>query len=151
MEDDIRVVPPLTMYKGNYKPSFCQKLINHVRKGKSVESFAGTIGVTPATLYKWAEQFEELEEAMEVAKSLSLGFYEDIAIEQSTGDNKGNATTLKFLMTNQHSSVYKDKQVIENDGNVVFQIDTGIRRELEGRTPDSIEAESRVVKDHELL
>ena len=125
-DNEVIIVPQIKPYKGNYHRKFIQKLIGHLKSGKSVHSFAGSIGVARGTIDKWVETYPEFAEAMDIAKSINLGTLEEIALDQATGETKGNAAILQFLMKNQHADVYVDKQQIETEGNVVFQISTGI-------------------------
>ena len=126
MSDDIIIREPLAVYRGVFHHKFCNQVIQHMRQGKSLASFAGVIGVSPSTIAKWAENNPEFAEAIEIARSVSLNKWEDIAIGQATGDIKGNSTTLGFMMKNQFPNEYKDKVNVETEGNISFMIDTGI-------------------------
>lgn len=65
----------------DYKPEYCQKLLEHMSKGLSFESFAGLIGVHKGTLYDWCEAHEEFGEAKEMAWSKYRLFMEIQAVE----------------------------------------------------------------------
>lgn len=150
---DIIFNEPITIYRGGYHPSFCQKLLNHMAKGMSFSSFAGSIGVSPSTIRTWADSYPDFKEAKEIAESLNMGAWESIAIDQATGETKGNSATTTFMMKNLHAEEYRDKQFIESEGNVVFQISTGVPsslEELEANLP--IEAEAKIIgEDVDLL
>lgn len=145
---DIEFKEPVKIYRGGYKDSFCQQLLNHMKTGKSFNSFAGTIGVSPTTISKWCDKYEDFKEARDIGASMNMGTWEDMAIDQAAGETKGNSSTTSFMMKNLHSGDYVDKQVIENEGNVVFQIATGVPdslAELEANLP--IEADAKVIED----
>lgn len=54
-----------------YKPEFCQKLIDHMREGDSFETFGAIVGKSKRTLYNWTEQYAEFQEAKEKGEVLS--------------------------------------------------------------------------------
>lgn len=149
-DSEVIIVPQIKPYRGSYHRKFIQKLIGHLKSGKSVHSFSGSIGVSRSTIDTWVEQNEEFAEAMEIAKSVNLGTLEEIALDQATGESKGNAAILQFLMKNQHADIYKDKQHIETEGGVVFQIDTGIPVP-QGIEQQPFEVEAEVIEEAETV
>ncbi len=50
-----------------YKPEYCQMLIDHMKEGYSYESFAASIGTCRQTLYNWEKQFEEFLDTKRLA------------------------------------------------------------------------------------
>lgn len=42
-----------------YKPEYCDMVIEHMSMGLSFESFAGLIGTCRSTLYNWMEKFPD--------------------------------------------------------------------------------------------
>lgn len=152
MSTDIIYKDSVEIYRGSYRKEFGHKLVQHMRTGRSLASFAGSIGVSPTTLKRWEEEHPEFREAIEIAKSINMGKWEEIAIDQATGETKGNSATTTFMMKNLHPDEYKDKQVVENEGNVVFMIDTGVPDsvpQLEKNAP--IEIEAVVIENEEDL
>lgn len=148
MSNEIVYKEAVEIYKGQYRKEFGHKLINHMRTGRSFASFAGTIGVSPTTISGWRDEHPDFKEALEIAKSVNMAAWEDIAIDQATGETKGNSSTTTFMMKNLHPDEYKDKQVIENEGNVVYMISTGVPS-VENNPP--IEVEGSVIQDDEDL
>jgi hypothetical protein len=59
-----------------YKPEYCEQLIEHMKDGFSFESFGGIIGVSKKTLYNWADNFPEFLHAKERGTSFSLFWWE---------------------------------------------------------------------------
>lgn len=58
-----------------YKPEYCQLLINHMADGLSYESFAGVIRKSIQTLYNW-EAIPEFLEAKKIAEPLCRLWWE---------------------------------------------------------------------------
>jgi hypothetical protein len=95
----------------DYKPEFCEMLIEHMRQGLSYESFAGLdeVDVCIKTLYNWERQFPEFLQAKERAKPKSQLWWE------TTGKNNIismpgvslNATVYRMNMINRFG--WKDK------------------------------------------
>ncbi len=84
-----------------YKPEYCQLLIDHMSKGGSFVSFAGTINVGKRTIYEWVEKHPEFAEAKQVAKSKCEEFYINSLLALGNGVvEKGNATSLIWLTKN---------------------------------------------------
>lgn len=152
MTDEIIIREPLAVYRGKFHHKFCTQVVQHMRSGKSLRSFAGTIGVSPTTIDRWAKENEEFAEAIEIAKSINLCTWEDIAIEQATGESKGQSSTLTFMLKNLHAETYKDKVNVEQEGNLSFIINTGIPTQIPDNMLDikSVDAEfSKVEEDDE--
>ena len=130
MSDDIIIRPPVSLYRGSFEQRFCHEVIQYMKTGRSFKSFAGRIGISPTTLNKWAEENEDFAEAVEIGKAIALGTWEDIAMDQATGETKGQSSTLTFMMKNLFPEDYKDKVNIEQEGNISFIVNTGIPSEL---------------------
>jgi transcriptional regulator with XRE-family HTH domain len=76
MDDEIQLGRP-----SKYQEHFCQMLIEHMSKGLSFESFAGVIGVSRDTVYRWARDIAAFDEAKEIGTSKSLLLWEKIGID----------------------------------------------------------------------
>ncbi len=64
-----------------YKPEYDQKLIEHMNKGFSFESFAGVVSVTRATVYNWLDQHPSFLDAKDNGRQKSLLFWETQGID----------------------------------------------------------------------
>lgn len=51
----------------SYKPEYCEKLIKHMKKGYSYETFAATIDVHKDTLYEWEKVHPLFSDAKKTA------------------------------------------------------------------------------------
>lgn len=96
-----------------YSPDHCDTLIAHMEKGYSFESFAGTIGVTRATLYNWADIHPQFMDAKNAGLEKGRLFWERLSILAAAGKLPGfNATAWIFTMKNRFG--WRDK--IEHSG-----------------------------------
>jgi len=128
-----------------FNSGYCEAVVRYRALGKSLKSFAAQIGVTVETVKRWGKTNEEFKRALELSEEAAQGYWEEIAHGQATGELKGGSTTaMTFVMKNQFSEDYKDKQEVEHSGDLTFIIDTGIKRDTELNT---IEAESSVIED----
>ena len=80
-------------------------------------AMANSIGVSRETMYAWAADNPEFSDALARAKAAALEWFEEAAARQvHTG--QGSASTLKFMMTNQHREQYRDSSHVEVDQRV---------------------------------
>jgi transposase len=101
-----------------YEPRFCDMLIADMEDGYSATAFAGSIGVSRATLNLWAEAQPEFMEALNVGKSKRLRFWERTGISvaaKGTG-GPGAATVITFGLKNMGGDEWRDKQEVEHSG-----------------------------------
>lgn len=126
--------------------------MQYMATGKSIKSFAATIGVSSGAIKKWAEKYPEFKNALELAKEAAQGYWEEIAHGQASGEIKGGSSAaLNIIMKNQFSDDYKDKQEIEHSGDLTFLIDTGIGGPGPEEKAPPIEVEGTVLDDGDLL
>lgn len=62
-----------------YDPSYCDKVIELGKLGKSTEAIGAMLGVGTATLYRWRDEHQEFREALELAKEHELLWWEEMA------------------------------------------------------------------------
>lgn len=107
-----------------YKPEYCELLIEHMSKGLSFEAFAGAVGVAKQTLYNWEKQFPEFLDAKAIGSGQSQIFWENLGINhvitrsesfgQGVSESKSlNASVWIFNMKNRFQ--WRDKQADEHD------------------------------------
>lgn len=90
-----------------YRPEYCQALIEHMARGYSVESFAGTVDVDVDTIYQWAKVHPEFSEAKRKGAARSRIFWETLGMglagAQMKGGKqvKGSAASWIFNMKNR--------------------------------------------------
>lgn len=99
-----------------YKPEYCQMLIDHMATGMSYETFAATINTCRATLYNWEKQFPDFLDAKKQAVEAGQQFWEKIAIDHLVERDKGdkvNSAMWIFNMKNRFK--WRDRHEIEAD------------------------------------
>ena len=85
----------------DYKPEYCDELIDHMAQGFSFESFAGRISVAEDTLYEWQNVHKEFSEAHRTGKSKMRMFWEELGIVGTTEGKNFNASAWAFNMKNK--------------------------------------------------
>ena len=84
-----------------YKPEYCQLLIDHMGRGLSFRSFAGTINVGRQTTYDWIQKHPEFKEAKDIGQAKCELFYTRLGLDMTVGElEKCNATTYVWLTKN---------------------------------------------------
>ena len=76
--------------------------------GYSVKAFAGHIGVSLSTVYKWAEEHGEFSEALKAAQA-SAAYWWESALRNSAITGDGNASAAIFGVKNRSQEEWKDK------------------------------------------
>lgn len=64
-----------------FKPEYCQMLIDFQAQGFSFEAFAGHLGVSTRTVYDWLEHFPEFSHAKDIALNRSRVFWEKLGVD----------------------------------------------------------------------
>lgn len=107
-----------------YRHEYCEMLIQHLDKGLSIQTFGGTIGVARSTVYKWADEFKEFKEAMEIGKQKAQEFYEKRLVAKTAGQTiKGvdsklvDTTCLIFALKTRFHETYGERQKIDHTTN----------------------------------
>lgn len=111
-----------------YVPSYCNALIKHVALGKSLTEFCYKIGVTVKTFENWIDKYPEFAVAVEMAIMGEQVWWENAAQMQAIGEIKGSATIMWNMLTSKFPDHFANKQEVNHNTNVVFHIDTGIKR-----------------------
>lgn len=96
----------------NYRIEYCDKVIAHMSKGFSFESFAGEVGVCKDTLYEWVKNHKEFSDSKNIGFELNRRFWEKVGIDIATGTgvaSNGNATAFIFNMKNRFKNEWRDK------------------------------------------
>lgn len=94
-----------------YDPSYCEKVIELGKLGKSVEQIAANLGLSVRVLHKWKEEHEEFMRAMEEAKEHEQAWWEEMAqgylVEEYQG-NKLNASLWSRSMAARFPKKYRE-------------------------------------------
>ena len=92
-----------------YTEDVCGKLMQHMSKGYSFESFAPTIGVTRATLYYWEQSFPEFSDAKKLGQDLSLLFWESQGIDGLWTNKERQFNTAVWIINMKNRHKWKDR------------------------------------------
>jgi len=63
-----------------YKPEYCELVIEHMKKGKSLRSFCARVDVIPANVYSWIEKFPDFRNAVELGRQKAFDWWEEQGI-----------------------------------------------------------------------
>ena len=98
-----------------YTPEFCEQIIDFMAEGYSVTAFAGSIRVSRATIYNWADEHPEFLDALQTAQAIAALWWED-RLRAVAEKNEGNATAAIFGLKNRAADDWRDKQSHEHSG-----------------------------------
>lgn len=73
-----------------YHPSYCDRVVEYGRAGKSRAWIAAELGVVKQTLLNWASENPEFLDALEYANTLSQQWWEDAGQSGMTADKFNN-------------------------------------------------------------
>jgi DNA-binding XRE family transcriptional regulator len=85
-----------------YKPAYCDHIIDHCAAGGSISTFGGVVGVTRQTVYNWRKEQPEFDAACEVA-ILKAAFLDEQKLLQLAHGllEKGNFGALQYRLGNR--------------------------------------------------
>lgn len=113
-----------------YDPSYCDKVIELGKLGKSTEAIGSMLDVGTATLYRWRDEFPEFREALEIAKEHELRWWEEMAqgymLEHKDGERL-NATIWSRSMAARFPKKYRESTKTEITGADGAPLVTGIQ------------------------
>lgn len=90
-----------------YKPEYCEQLMEHMRHGKSFESFSVKVGTHRQRLYEWAKKHPDFEDAMKRGAELAHDFFEEIGLTHvHEGPGTWSQTYFIFMMKSRFK--YRD-------------------------------------------
>jgi len=93
----------------DYKPEFCDALIEHMAQGFPFEAFAPQCGIHKGTLYEWVKRYPEFAEAKKEGKTKNLKKMMQIGYDLIA---KGSPAVWIFMMKNMHK--WADKSEVTN-------------------------------------
>lgn len=97
----------------NYKPEYCEMLVQHMEQVHSFESFGAIINVCRDTLYEWCRQHPEFSYAKKLGREKCQLGCEKLFKAQAVGKIKGNPASLIFFAKNVTSM--RDDPILESD------------------------------------
>jgi len=104
-----------------YDPSFCEKVIEWGRLGKSKAWMAAELGTTRKTFYEWEAANPQFRDALECAMELAQQWWED-AGQNALGTREFQASVWSRSMAARFPKDWREKQAVvggdENDAPV---------------------------------
>jgi transposase len=115
MEDVKRPVGKPT----DYKPEYCQELIDYMAQGYGYLAFAGKIGVSIQTMYDWEKAHDEYLEAKERAFEANRRVWDEAATDAALGRKTGiNPTIMIFNLKNRFPKEWRDRRELDLAGSL---------------------------------
>lgn len=122
-----------------YDPAYCERIIEHMKEGASVLSFAAELGVSRATINVWAEAHPDFLEALNAGKAACGAWWEARGREVAqNGGGNGQATMITFGLKNMGRDDWADRQAHEHTGTDGGPIRTQGTLKIDGETPREV-------------
>lgn len=89
----------------DYRPEFCEQVVEHCRDGRSLASFCNEIGIARQTLYQWRARFSLFNDACSRALIAAQTWFEE-RCRNGLEDRNFNSRLAEFLMAAQFRDDY---------------------------------------------
>jgi hypothetical protein len=100
----------------DYRPEYCERVIELGKDGKLPAQMAADIGVTKQTLHEWARTHSEFSDAFDKARVNAEAWHLEKATETAIGQRGGNAPMAKFLLSAAFG--YRETSGVEHSGEI---------------------------------
>lgn len=97
-----------------YTSGLCDKLIDVMATGLSLDAAAVEIGISPRTAYQWQRDIAEFSQAVEIGRAKALLVWEKRAIAVANG-KPGNAAIISLGLRNRSRSASGWHEAIRNE------------------------------------
>jgi hypothetical protein len=98
-----------------YRPEYCQLVIEKMREGVSLTGFAALIGVSKEAIYNWMTLHREFSDAVARARPARVLWWE----QKLMRSRKGAETTASiFALRNADPTEWRDIRNVQHDHNV---------------------------------
>lgn len=104
-----------------YKPEYCAKLVEHMAKGLSFETFAAQVGVCRETLYDWTHRHAEFLHAKNRGQVLREQLWQILLLKSVTGKLPKNASAAALIFGLKNVCGWSDKKETTHSGTVAIQ------------------------------
>lgn len=98
-----------------YDPSYCEDAVTFLADGYSLAAFAGHIGVSRSTIYKWVDEHDAFSDAVKSGQAKAVLWWET-ANRNLALTNEGNATSVIFGLKNRAPEEWRDVKATELTG-----------------------------------
>jgi hypothetical protein len=97
----------------DYKPEYCEQLIEHMRMGYSYDTFAAVADVCVDTLYEWEKKHPEFSDAKKRARIKGQLVWEQMGMQGMRTEGAFNSAVWIFNMKNRFK--WHDQVKVEAD------------------------------------
>lgn len=98
----------------DYREEYCEKLIEAMYEGKSVERFCRDIRIAKNTFYNWLKKYPELRDAFDLGRNDCEAYWEEWLVNRLESKDV-NSNLVKLLMTNRFGWSDKQEHKVEVD------------------------------------
>ena len=98
-----------------YDPVYCEMVVEHMKEGASLTSFAAEIGVARSTINEWIDQNYEFSEAVKIGKANCAAWWEALG-RKNAEQGGGNATLVIFGLKNMAREDWRERHEVEHSG-----------------------------------
>lgn len=96
-----------------YRPEYCDAVIEYMRDGASLTSFAAQIGVARSSLNEWCEHHPDFSDAVKIGKAQCAAWWERLGRAGAQGADV-NPTLVIFGLKNMAENDWKDRKAIDH-------------------------------------
>jgi DNA-binding XRE family transcriptional regulator len=97
----------------DYRPEYCDMLVEHMSKGYSYESFAGLIGTCKQTIYTWEKVNPQFLDAKSRAFAACHMFWEKLAIDNPMNTKNGGLNSAVWIFNMKNRFKWTDRVEVE--------------------------------------
>lgn len=98
-----------------YDPAYCEAVIEHMREGASLTSFAASIGVSRDTISEWMAVHPEFSVSAKAGKAACGAWWEKVGRSIAmNGGGPGASTVAIFGMKNMGADDWKESSQIDH-------------------------------------
>ena len=101
-----------------YRPEYCQMVIEHMKQGKSLTAFAGSILVDPTTVYDWIERHPDFSHAVARARGARVDWLETKLLASRKG---AETTAAIFALKNASPLEWRDMRTLQHEHNITVE------------------------------
>lgn len=92
----------------DYRPEYCQQIIDYMAEGYSATAFAGSIRVSRSTITEWVDNFPEFSAAFKTGKAACAAWWEKTNRANAMAGT-GNAASCIFGLKNMAPDEWREK------------------------------------------
>lgn len=123
----------------DYRPEYCQAVVEFMAEGYTATAFAGEIGVSRDTIYAWASKHHEFSDALRMGQAKSLRWWEE-RLRSNGMERIGSDSAIIFALKNIGRHDWRDKVEIFAETKVEHTID------VDGLQPDELLSLAELVR-----